>query len=1131
MTSLLPSIQRRCDERGAALLLAPPSGAVLTAAEFFGRACALCADLQAIGAVRGSRLGLALPLGPDQLTAVVASWLAGASFVPVDPNDPAERRATALRDSSAAVLLTSRQGTDLGGIVPIATISQGRLTSRSGDVLRLAPGLDWPDEAYVIFTSGSAGRPKGVSVSHDSIAAYIENACTAYGVPQEGWVVPSQLPATFDAALTTLLIPLITNNVGVPIVGPLSATKALVEFLRQAETPLLVKTTPSQLRLIDGMLTGSEIASLRATLVVGGEPLDFADLSRLRANPHISIFNEYGPTETTVGCSFYRVRADDPDVGPVPIGQPFPGTTFTIEALEGEPNSGPMGELVVSGPGVALGYVNANGDRRFSQEGVRRYRTGDIVRRDEHGLYHFHGRRDDQVKVGGYRIELGEIDAALRAVVPGAAAAVVVDGAITAVVVDHPLLNLEAVVSGLKSLLPSYMQPARFVVHSALPLTRHSKVDRQALVKQVRVGTERGPVDLEARVAERWRSSLGIDFVTADTDFFAAGGHSITALIMVGQLVEDLGIDIPIALIFDHPTLKTFVGALRGVRGSPGPVPGDDCAPIDSRRTLAPTQLDIIAAEGWATSPAQYMVLSAVRLAAPAWEALHRALCETLDRHDVLQWRFGLDDAHQIIASAAQGSGAAGVPVELVDLRGQTADNAADLVSTRLAAARGKPTDLLAGDPPARALLFRLPAHGEGDKVSHGVAAIVAHHAVVDETSLNRLWSEIMDRVSGERGQPDADLRFAQWAVATRRPSSRRQAERAADHLVELLTAGPLGALVQAGNASSGSGGSGDTYRFRVPTELARHAEGAAARASLPLSALYTAASAVALAPFMTSPRYSVFMPITRRRTPDDFTAIGCYVSRLPLVVNPVVPTESLGDWTVRWHRTILDATAHADADIDVIFRSMRAIMPAWPIAPQVSIAVETPFVGLLHGKYRWTPFDVPAGPPKHHLTVFVTLGPDEQVTGRVEWRVGAFDRDAAASLADGVIATLSAICNEPSLQQPSDPLRFSVGPPQVAHGESAAPASETESGRASPSGEDVARLASAVLQRPMVAGTSLFDAGAQSLDLVRLAAALRKQYDIKVDPVDLIDYSTPAEIEVLLRDRAANKSNPKEPT
>lgn len=1127
MISLLPSIQRRCVERGTTQLLAPPGGSVLTAAEFFDRASGLCAELTAIGVVHGSRIGLALPLGAELLTTVVASWLAGASFVPIDPDDPVERRAAILRDSSVSVLLSSSQVNDLVGAVSIATVSQGRLKSINGDVQRLAPGLDWPDEAYVIFTSGSTGRPKGVSVSHRSIAAYIENACSAYEVPHEGWVVPSQLPATFDAALTTLLIPLITNNVGVPMVGPLSATKALAEFLRQVETPVLVKTTPSQLRIIDGMLTKSEIAHLMATIVVGGEPLDFADLSRLRGNPHISIINEYGPTETTVGCSYYRVRADDPGVGPVPIGQPFPGTTFTIDPVDSELPGGIMGELVVSGPGVALGYINVDAGSGFHGDSLRRYHTGDIIRRDQHGLYHFHGRRDDQVKVGGYRIELGEIEAALRRVVPGDAAAVLIDGAITAVVAEHPLLDLDAAMSGLKSRLPSYMQPATFVVHPNLPLTRHSKVDRRALVEQLRAGKAKIPHDLEVCVAERWRSILGIDVVASDTDFFAVGAHSITALIMVGQLAEDLGIDIPIALIFDHPTFETFVEALRSARGSVSLKAGNDLAPRDSSRKPAATQLDIIAAEGWATSPAQYTVVSAVRFVAPDWEDVRQALCETLDRHDVLQWRFGLDDTHQIVATSAQGADAAGVPVELIDLRDQTTESAASLVSIQLAAERAKHIDLLAGDSPANALLFRLPADSD-DEAAHGVAAIVAHHAVVDETSLNILWSELIDRVSGCEAQHDMDVRFARWAVATQSPSSRERAMRAADHLVQLLGTGPLGALIEAGKASSATGG---TLRFRVPEVLVRHADSAAARASLPLSTLYTSAAAATLASFMTLPRYSVFMPITRRRTPDDFTSVGCYISRVPVVVDRLAPTGSLGDWTMRWHRTVLEATANADADNEVLFRRMREMMPAWLNAPQVSIAVESPLIGLLHENHRWTPIDSPAGAPRHHLTIFVTLIPNGQVTVRIEWRTGTFDQEAAASLAKGMITTLSAICDELSPEHPPVPFNFSVEQPLAAFGDGGAPSPQTESGQGSRVSEDVARLAGAVLQRPVREDTSLFEAGAQSLDLVRLTMVLRKQYHIKIELVDLIDHSTPADIAVLLHERTVNKSNLKEST
>jgi non-ribosomal peptide synthetase component F len=352
----------------------------------------------------------------------------------------------------------------------------------SGDVAATPEHLG--DEAYVIFTSGSTGRPRGVSVSHGAIASYVAEALDRLRIPRTGVRFAFHLPPSFDAHLTSTLLPLVTGNSVVPLPPGRSATLALADFLASSSTPFVVKTTPLQLRLLRADLEPSAVARLQGTFVVGGEQLYHEDVVWLLGNPEIRVFNEYGPTETTVGCSYHEVDAHGS--GPVPIGVPHRAATFHIDGAPGGQVGAAQGELVISGAVLANGYVNAPDDGRFCHDGdgSRCYRTGDIVRRDEHGIHWFIGRVDDQIKIAGHRVELGEVDAALRAAYGADAVSALSPDGIVGFVAAPEVSERGA--ARLADLLPKYMRPVAVHSVAAIPDTHHGKADRTRLLRKYR---------------------------------------------------------------------------------------------------------------------------------------------------------------------------------------------------------------------------------------------------------------------------------------------------------------------------------------------------------------------------------------------------------------------------------------------------------------------------------------------------------------------------------------------------------------------------------------------------------------------------------------------------------------------
>lgn len=1106
---LLDEIEQVCTEFGGDIVcFARPTAPELARAGLLEQAAALRDGLRNFGVAEGSRVGLSLAPGPDLLTAIIAVWSLGSAFVPIDPNEVQPRRRTIVRDGQLSAVLAPRITDELAALDTLTVaVTNGQVTATSG--CATAPSRDRvPDEAYVIFTSGSTGLPKGVSVGHSAIASYVHSARCLYSVPEQGIVIPSQLPPTFDAALTTLLLPLVTRNVAMPVADPSSATRALASLLRDVESPVLVKTTPSQLRILNHLLSDGDIAHLAdqgATIIVGGEALDFADLTRFR-QPSIAIFNEYGPTEATVGCSVYRVKGDDPPAGFVPIGAPFPGTTFSLDRATGDPQN--EGELVISGPGVALGYVNAPGNGRFTHGGPERaYRSGDRVRLGPDGLYHFLGRGDDQVKVNGYRVELGEIDAALRVVCRGPAVATLTGGGIVAVAEEHADLDLNASASQLRALLPAHMQPSAILALPRLPLTVHGKIDRRSISQTIAVRARPHPADpLTEQVGQRWRTLLNLAEVRADTDFFAAGAHSITALTLTGQLAEDLGVDVPISLIFDHPTFADFVDAVRASTGDADSQENEQAEPVarDLHRTPSAVQLAIIGAEGWAADPAQFTVTAVARVTVPNWADLHSALSATLDRHETLRWRFRLDDHYQITVDAADAPGCT-ISVETVDLR--TAGEAGQNITDRLTAERLRPIDLLSGAPLVRAMLFHTSRVDERDS---GVVALIAHHVVVDEASIALLWSEVVARLAGDRPEPAPDRRYAHWAAGSARPTAMQRARDAAETLADQLIAGPIGRLDTTSIASTNSG----AVPVLLPNELVAKVAESAHRLSLPPASLYTAAGAVALAQFMTDRRFPLFVPVTCRRTQADFTTVGCFVSNLPIPVEAVSPSDLTGDWVRRWHRSVLHATEYAIADVETLAARLRTALPGWVEMPRVSLVVETPFAAKTP-MVSWASMPSPPGPPKHDLTLFLTVGVDQPVRGRVEWRPGSFDFLRAEVLTKSLTSALTALAGSGLSSGNAGPV---VMPPASASGSaSPRPATRTLHDRLV---KDFAALASTVLGHEITMTTDLFTAGAQSVDLVRLCAAIRAQYSCRIDLVDIFDHPTLAELALLVQSR-----------
>ncbi|TWV53742.1 amino acid adenylation domain-containing protein [Streptomyces misionensis] len=562
-------------------------GQTLRYGELNARADRLARQLRALGVAAESRVGVLLDRGPELITALSAVWKAGAAYVPLDPEHPAGRITALLDEARVTALITVR---DLlvetpPGVVPVlldedeGACAPARQPATAPAAPRADPG---PDRlAYVVFTSGSTGRAKGVEVTHRGLANHVDWAARELASRGPGGA-PLFSSVAYDLVVPTLWAPLVTGG-AVTVVPPGTDLSGLGRALGASAPYAFVKLTPGHLDVLADQLTPAEAAALAPVLVVAGEPFTRAGAERWRAlAPGTELINEYGPTEATVGTSVHPVP-DPIGTDVLPIGRPLPNVTQYVLDAELRPvPTGVTGELCIGGSGVARGYTGRprwTADRFVpdpfaARPGARLYRSGDLVRQRDDGTVVFIGRADDQIKLRGHRIEPGEIRAVLSGH-PDVRDAVVglhrSEGGEPRLVAHYvpagPAPRAAGLAEHCARSLPAAWVPSAFVPVPAIPLNANGKVDRRALPAPGRAaGAGRiapsGPV--QERLAAIWAELLGSEPGAHDS-FFAEGGNSITGIRLVARIQEAFEIDLPVRALFETPTVAGLASAVEDI--------------------------------------------------------------------------------------------------------------------------------------------------------------------------------------------------------------------------------------------------------------------------------------------------------------------------------------------------------------------------------------------------------------------------------------------------------------------------------------------------------------------------------------------------------------------------------------
>ncbi len=758
-------------------------------------AAGIARALRGAGVEPGDRVALVAAQRPATVAAILGAWMAGAAYVPLDPEQPPGRGAAILADAGVRTVLTDHDAAVSSIAVPLVRIDQ------------VEPDPSWADQpidpidpdraAYVIYTSGSTGTPKGVVVAHRALAAFVDGAARRYGTTGADRCLQFHSLA-FDVSVEELFL---TLSLGAEVAlrpdDLVGSARRVLEFCdARAITTLTLPTAywrelTRQLPAPDAESTWRPPAALRQ-VIVGGEAMGFDDLERWRARMPASVrlVNSYGPTETTISVSA-EVVSPAPGA-PVTVGRPFHTVRVRVVDERGdEVEEGEWGELLVGGPQVASGYLGRPDltDEAFVHgDGLRWYRSGDRAR-VAGGRIELAGRLDDQVKIDGHRVEPGEVEQLLRdlpqvrdaAVVAteGAAGAelhgfVVPSSGRDAATVDPAPLR-----AALSERAPAAMVPASITAMASLPLGPGGKVDRAALRAGI-AGAVRQPRAVEAAPAPPglaamqplvtiWEQLLGTHRPGPETDFFAAGGSSMAAVRLVHLIETELGVDLPVAAVFEARTLGELAVLVDLEEPTiPPRAPGPATGP--TRLFLDRAPLSLAQQRMWLHLQLRPDTVSYVIPA--AWHlrgeldtaALEAAVVGLVQRHEALRTRIVEGPGGRPLQVVDPRVPTAPGPLRTVDLSRLAPDDRSAAAEAERARFHAEPFDL-AVDHPLRALLVRL---GPDDHV----LALSMHHLAVDGEAIDIIERELAERyrtggLDGDpaSGQLEADLQFSDFAV------------------------------------------------------------------------------------------------------------------------------------------------------------------------------------------------------------------------------------------------------------------------------------------------------------------------------------------------------------------------------
>jgi amino acid adenylation domain-containing protein len=911
----------------------------ITFAALNDRANQLAHELVLRGVGPDRLVGVCLHRSIEMVVAMLAILKAGGGYLPLDPSYPRERLQYFLDDSQATLLITT------SSVAQTLALNANRL-ELDRDAAQIAAHPATTVEAahtpaqlaYVIYTSGSTGRPKGVMVEHRNVSNFFAAMREAVGLDEHGvWLAGTS--TSFDISVLELWGCLCHGRsvvlLGDMVLGDARDTRYGVAALAERFGVTHFQCTPSQSRLLLANPGARRMLASLRQLIVGGEPVP-QDLGDALADVVPGeVINGYGPTEVTVYSTMARIHRGER----ITIGTGVANTqTFILDDAQHLVPAGTTGELYLGGPSVTRGYLHKPEltTERFIANpfaplgGERLYRTGDLVQLSGAGTLLYRGRNDDQIKIRGYRVELGEIESALRGIAHVEQAVVVSRGSAEHVRLIAYVRVTDAAVTdailrdAMHRVLPDYMVPATIVLLDRFPLSPNGKVDKQALPEP---GGDASAVafieprdDIERQLCAMWSRILAVPRVGLSDNFFSLGGHSLLAVRIFNEIHAAFGARLPLAALFDGPTVAQLSERVRAVRGGPstdamtaiGALPHNDPAP------LLAAQQRLWFLEQMSPEAAMHNLSFTARLGgALNLRALETAITALGERHDILLSAITPDgDVPQQVRRDVA------LTVDVIDLTAYPHADRELRIHTRRAAEIERPFNLAVA-PLMRFFLFRL------SEQEH-VLVFVTSHVVFDGWSFGVLWRDLdalYQAFHNNRAMPSGPAtRYADFARWHQRwLTEPAQATQLAEwtsalsgmpQVLELATDFPRPAELS---------NRGVLASFELPAPTVRQLRQLAAAHGVTMHMLALASIEVLLSRYSGQTDFGLGTPVHGRVRAEADDIVGMFVNTL-VVRSDVRHAHTFRDLLQRVRNTSLHAVSHQDLPFE---RLVQALHPA----------------------------------------------------------------------------------------------------------------------------------------------------------------------------------------------------------
>lgn len=989
----------------------------------------------------------------ELLVSLLAVWKAGGAFLPLDPGYPNERLAYLLRDSQPAILITRTHARER-----FAASARRMLFIDALTEVEQFPTTDPPASAsaenlaYVLYTSGSTGAPKGVEIpqrallNHNLVISQVYQLC-----PEDRVLQFASL--SFDVALEEIFPSwLCGGTVVLRTQDAISSSREFLKFVAREEISVLNLPTAYWHELVSELSAEAWPASVRL-VVIGGERASESAYQRWKeaVPPSVKLINAYGPTEATITSLLFEADRGRSDL---PIGKPITNSYAAILDDDLRPVArGQTGELYLGGVGLARGYLRRpklTADHFIPNPlsnaipSARLYRTGDLARFRADGDLEFAGRVDDQVKIRGFRIEPGEVEAALRAC-PAIKDAVVVaredkPGHKRLVAYVVPRQGQSPSVTELRRFgrgrLPVYMVPAVFVSIGALPITAAGKVDRRALPRPDEARPQLGQpwqaarTRAEAELSAIWQEVLRVRKVGVRDNFFELGGDSLLALQVLTRIRERLGVELSLSTFFAAPTVSGVAEAVDGAGAEARMEPGS--APSAARRegkppaSLVQEQLFFLH-ELDPQSDAYHMAWAGRIRGKLELEALCSALNQVVARHEALRTCFGYEAGRlcQHIALSLR------VPLEVVSLAHLPRRDHAAEFQRRLGLEIRRPFNLTKA-PLLRVVVFRFNAR------EHALA-LVMHHSIADGWSLGilfREWQQVYAaRASGSPvpALPELTLQYADFAHWQRGLVQGGLLTHHLNFWEQTLDGAPRAVRWPIREVekeeSKGAGSMAERSAIAIPTRtVSRAGKVLRRRRVTPFMALL-GALALSLHKWAGQTDLVIGTVVAGRNRREFENLIGCFMNFLPLRLR-LRTHGSAEELLNQVRQTVFDAQSHQDCPFEQIAGLARvargaACGPGETAAPTRGDSTRNPLfnVALLWHNYpagtfappglRVEPVAIPARSP------LLDMRFEAEPVG-AEWRVSCeydsalFDRSAIARLMKIFEGAFTVLVHEP---------------------------------------------------------------------------------------------------------------------